>query len=99
LTNTTDRFRSLLNEGRSRDSALGELRQEGASPLECIRAIMEAEGAGVAQAKRLFAESTSWADYVHANDEALARELEAFGSDEAGARNASSKGGPTGRCT
>jgi len=77
----------LLNEGRSRDAALGELRREGASAFECIRAIIEAEGVGVVQAKRLFTESSSWADYVQANDEALARELAVFGAEEAGARN------------
>ena len=73
----------MLNEGRSRDAALGELRREGASAFECIRAIIEIEGVGVVRAKRLFAESSSWVDYVHANDEALARELEIFGTDKA----------------
>jgi hypothetical protein len=84
--NKTDRFRALLNEGRSRDAALGELRREGASPFDCIRAIIETEGVGVAQAKRLFTETSSWARYVHESDEALVRELEIFGTEEAGAR-------------
>jgi hypothetical protein len=62
--NPTDEFRSLLAEGRSRDEALGELRRTGASPIQCIKAIHEVEGASLATAKRLFTESRSWSDVV-----------------------------------
>lgn len=71
----TDRFRALLNEGRSREDALAELRRAGASPIGCIKAIHEVEQVGLADAKRLFSESACWAD-VHLSHEAFADELE-----------------------
>lgn len=62
--NPTETFRSLLHRGRSRDEALADLRRAGASPIQCIRAIHEVEGASFATAKRLFSESPSWSDVV-----------------------------------
>jgi hypothetical protein len=77
-----NRFRSLLERGRSRDDALAVLRQDGASPITCIRAIHEVEHVGLAEAKRRFATSPSWADIVEANDRAIASALESIGPVE-----------------
>jgi len=76
----TARFRTLLKEGWSRDDALGELRRAGASPIGCIKAIHEVEQVGLADAKRLFSESASWAD-VHRDHEKFADELDAVLSE------------------
>ena len=78
--NPTDRLRSLLSQGRSRDEALGELRRAGTSPIGCIKAIHEAESVGLAEAKRLFSESVSWADVLRSHDQ-FAEELEALIGD------------------
>jgi hypothetical protein len=72
----TDQFRLLLNQGGSRDDALDALHQAGASPMDCILAIVEVENVGFAQAKRILSESPSWADYVRQNDQSLIDELE-----------------------
>jgi hypothetical protein len=71
----TDRYRALRDRGQSRDEALAQLRRAGASPMMCIRAILEAEGTGIAEAKRLFSESSSWAD-VKATDDVFIKELQ-----------------------
>jgi hypothetical protein len=76
--NQAARFRSALSQGRSRDDALGELRRAGATPMECILAIAEVENASFVEAKRLFSESVSWADYVRRNGQALIDELKAL---------------------
>jgi hypothetical protein len=73
--NPTDQFRSLLSDRKSRDEALCELRRTGASPIQCIKAIHEVEGASLATAKRLFSESPSWSDVVE-NTEAMFVEVE-----------------------
>jgi hypothetical protein len=51
--NRSDRFRSQLSDGHSRDEALRELRR-AASPMDCIKAMFEMEGVGLAEAQRLF---------------------------------------------
>jgi ribosomal protein L7/L12 len=76
----TDRFRALLKDGRSRDDALSAMRRAGASPIGCIKAIHEVEQVSLAEAKRLFSESASWAD-IHRSHEAFADELETLATE------------------
>jgi ribosomal protein L7/L12 len=72
------RFRSLLEQGRTRDEALALLRREGVSPIGCLQAIREVERVGLEEAKRLIAKSPSWADVVEATDNAFIAELESM---------------------
>jgi hypothetical protein len=72
----TEQFRSLLFRGRSRDEALGELRRRGTSPIECIKAIHEVEGASLATAKRLLSESPAWTGVVENTATDFVSELE-----------------------
>jgi hypothetical protein len=62
--NPSEQFRSLMFRGRSRDEALDELRRQGASPIQCIKAIHEVEGASFAKAKQLFSESRGRGDVI-----------------------------------
>ncbi len=59
---------------------MAELRREGASPFDCMRAIQVTEGVGLATAKRLFFESSSWADVVGSTIDDFVHELESSGS-------------------
>ena len=49
---------------------MGELRRAGESAIDCIKAICEVEGVGLAEAKRLFCECQTWSD-VHRFQEDL----------------------------
>ena len=78
----TDQFRALLERGLSRDEALGALRRAGASPIGCMKAIVEVEGVGPVEAKRRLSESSSWGpDVVQKGQEELADELERMSSE------------------
>ena len=79
--NPTDQFRSLLSEWRSREEALGELRRTGASPIQCIMAIHEVEGASLVTAKRLLCESPAWSDVVENTMTDFVNELERHDED------------------
>ena len=79
--NHMDQFRALLERGLSRDEALGALRRAGASPIGCMKAIVEVEGVGPVEAKRRLSESSSWADVVQKGQEELADELERMSSE------------------
>ena len=70
-----EQYRTFRSLGRTRNEALAQLHRTGASPISCIRALCEVERVGLAQAKQIFAESPSWADYVRLNDESLIAEL------------------------
>jgi len=79
--NPTDRFRSLLSEGHSRDEALSELKRAGSSPMACIGALVEVERLGLAEAKRALSESPAWSEYVRSNDEWLLSEFKTMRSE------------------
>ena len=75
-------LRELLAGGASLDAALGELRANGASIVECIISVRTVRGCDLAEAKRVVHDSPSWADVMaqneqfHAELEAAAREYE-----------------------
>ena len=73
-----DRLRLLLAAGHAFDGALDELRRAGASVFDCIRAIHDVEGIGLAAAKRLLSESPGWRDVLERNVADQIAELESF---------------------
>jgi len=78
--NPTDRLRSLLSQGALAMRRWENSDGQGRPPIGCIKAIHEAESVGLAEAKRLFSESVSWADVLRSHDQ-FAEELEALIGD------------------
>lgn len=64
----TAMLREIIDQGRDIDSALGELRHNGATPIDCIKAIREVHGVNLGEAKRIFAESSAWSDLRESHD-------------------------------
>jgi hypothetical protein len=75
-------LRELLRGGASLDTALSQLRANGASIVESIVSIRSVRGCDLVEAKRLVHLSPAWADVralndqFHAELEAAAREYE-----------------------
>ncbi len=75
-------LRELLGSGASLDTALSQLRANGASIVECIIGVRSVRGCDLAEAKRVVHLSPAWADVralndqFHAELEAAAREYE-----------------------
>ena len=80
--NLSGDLRELLGGGASLDTALGELRANGASIVECIISVRTVRGCDLAEAKRVVHGSSAWEDVTaqheqfHAELEAAAREYE-----------------------
>jgi ribosomal protein L7/L12 len=55
-----EQLASQLAEGSSFEAALVSLRERGASPVDAIKAIREARGVSLGEAKRLLFESKAW---------------------------------------
>jgi hypothetical protein len=71
-----------MDEGASLDTALGGLRESGASIVESIVSVQFAHGCDLAEAKRLVHRSPVWADVI-AQNEILRQEIERLSSDDA----------------
>jgi hypothetical protein len=56
------RFRSVRSSGGSTEDGLAELRAAGADMGDSVKAVREAEGIGLGQAKIILDESATWAD-------------------------------------
>ena len=69
-------LRKLLGSDASLDAALGTLRANGASIVECIISVRSVRGCDLAEAKRVVHFSPAWAD-VRAQNEEFQAELEA----------------------
>ena len=69
-------LRKLLAGGASLDTALSQLRANGASIVECIISVRSFRGGDLAEAKRMVELSAAWADVRALNDQIHA-ELEA----------------------
>jgi hypothetical protein len=61
-------LRRTLAAGKNLDKALGKLRADGASILDCIAAVRAFRGCDLSEAKRLVEFSAAWAD-VHKRTE------------------------------
>jgi hypothetical protein len=72
----TKRLRRRLAEGLSLDGALQELRLEGATIIECIKAVKEFRACDLVEAKRLVNDSAAWKDVVERTNS----EFEAVGT-------------------
>jgi hypothetical protein len=69
-------LRELLHDGANLDAALGSLRANGASIVECIISVRWVRRCDLAEAKRIVHVSPAWAD-VMAQNEQFHEELEA----------------------
>jgi ribosomal protein L7/L12 len=67
MPNFTDVLMSHRDAGLSLEDALTQLRAQGATPMEAIKAIRAAEGVSLAQAKTIFSSSAAWAREVEAS--------------------------------
>lgn len=65
----TQLFAHKLKDGADQNSALADLKAAGASPIEAIKAIREALGVGLGDAKRIFSNCPAWKSEVEAADE------------------------------
>ncbi|MDP2602007.1 MAG: hypothetical protein Q8S00_05370 [Deltaproteobacteria bacterium] len=69
------RLKQLLDQGLDMNAALGQLRQDGATPIETIKAIREANNVSLAEAKLQFSQCPAWSAEVEAADK-LHEEIE-----------------------
>jgi hypothetical protein len=74
------RYRRLRTDGLDRDTALGVLRQEGASFFDCMVAAAKTDGLSAGDAKAAVHQSPAWADEYEAREE-FWREIEAAFDD------------------
>ena len=74
-TSVSSRARDILDEVDSWDVTLGELRREGFSKVDSVRATVEVLGKSLAEAKALVHHSSAWADRRQ-QDEAFHAALE-----------------------
>ena len=67
-----DRFCSLyaglVAQGATVEAALSQLRVEGATPVEAIKAIREVQGISLGEAKQIFSQSPAWSKEVLAGN-------------------------------
>ena len=68
MRSCSTRLRRLLDDGVDLDAALGQLREDGATPVEVIAAIREVLSVSLAQAKSRFAQCPAWAAEARAGD-------------------------------
>jgi ribosomal protein L7/L12 len=68
VTSTAEHLASQLAAGVSFEAALASLHEQGASPVEVIKAIREVHGVSLGEAKRLFSESPAWRSESEAAD-------------------------------
>ena len=73
-------LRRLVRDGVALDTALGTLRSDGASVIECIAAVRWVRGCDLAEAKRIVHASPAWSD-VAAQHDKFHEELEALVRD------------------
>ena len=57
-----------MASGLSLEESLAHLKERGASPIETIKAIREALGISLGDAKEVFSASVAWAQTVSIND-------------------------------
>jgi hypothetical protein len=83
IVGVTERASAMWDDGTRWDAILENLRAEGFSKIDCIRASVEVLRLPLADAKRLVHESRAWADRREQDDQwhdALIAELEAEAS-------------------
>jgi ribosomal protein L7/L12 len=67
--------RALFDDGKPIEDVLADLREEGASVIDCIRAVMSLMSLSLSEAKELVHNSEAWKD-MRASFEADHAELE-----------------------
>jgi ribosomal protein L7/L12 len=62
MTDYVTLLRAAVLQGHPIDVSLAALREQGASPIDSIKAVREVTGVSLADAKRVVSESTAWDD-------------------------------------
>lgn len=68
MSKATELLAAKLALGFGFEHALASMREEGATPVEVIKAICELKAVGLAEAKALFSQSPAWRTEVEAAD-------------------------------
>lgn len=82
MSRATESLAEKLALGSSFEHALAGLREEGASPIEVIKAIREVKAVSLAEAKVLFSQSPAWRKEVEAADRLHAEIVAALGKEQ-----------------
>jgi len=83
MADYTSLLRAAVSQGHPIDLVLATLREQGASPIDSIKAVREVSGVSLAEAKRIVSGSPTWDD-IRESHAKFANELLDWLETEAG---------------
>ena len=81
MTDYSTLLREATSRGYSLDLALTVLREQGASPIDSIKAVREVTGVSLTEAKKLVSGSKTWEDIRDSHARFVDEIADAFESD------------------